>query len=63
MVLSQDPEKAYGCAAKAGAGTELRTVGALNRVAEPRGGAGTGPLDAYIVAELRNLEAILKKIC
>ncbi|KAJ8617669.1 hypothetical protein MRB53_013855 [Persea americana] len=41
------PLDAYGCATKAGAGTELRTVGALNKAAEPRGGAGTRPLDAY----------------
>ena len=32
-----EPRCAYGCAAHAGAGTELRAVGPLNRGAEPRG--------------------------
>ncbi|KAJ8619482.1 hypothetical protein MRB53_028011 [Persea americana] len=32
-----EPRYAYGCAARAGEGTELRTVGPLNRGAEPRG--------------------------
>ena len=41
VVLSPDPD--CGCAAEAGAGTELRTVGTLNRAAEPGGGAVTGP--------------------
>ena len=45
MVLLPDPD-VYGCAVEAGGGTEL-TVGTLSRAAEPRGGAGTGPLDAY----------------
>ncbi|XXG59273.1 hypothetical protein AAC387_Pa04g1383 [Persea americana] len=47
VVLSPDPEEAYACVAKAGAGTELRTVGTLNRAAEPRGGAFTGRWDAH----------------
>ena len=40
------PLNACGCAPKAGAGTELRTAGTLNRAAEPWGGAVTGPIDA-----------------
>ncbi|XXG47104.1 hypothetical protein AAC387_Pa02g1803 [Persea americana] len=49
VVLLPDPD-AYGCAARAGEGTELRAVGPLNRGAEPRGWT-VGPLNRG--AELR----------
>ena len=40
MVLSPNPD-AFGFGVEAGAGIELRTVGTLNRAAEPGGGAFT----------------------